>query len=110
MSTVVEEIEYYKTLITEHRNRIASIEAQPDYNMQDAGFIDLIKTEQNLILAYLTAIHDLRVLQGKFLMVIMLCFHYSHLSVCSSCVLLAAATGQGRSAIPFVCHPLCALF
>ena len=33
MSTVVEEIEYYKTLITEHRNRIASIE--------DYGFMDV---------------------------------------------------------------------
>ena len=88
MSTLEERIHSYEALITEHRNRVAVIEAQPGFNMRDAGFMKLIENEQNLVQTYQTALNIL--LQAhycKFLMVIMLYFNATIL-ICL-CVVLA---------------------
>ena len=76
MSTVEEKIAWYEA-------KIAEIEA-------GGGIYADATTKEKLAAIHdcHNAIHDLRVLQGKFLMVIMLCFHTTIL-ICL-CVLFAS--------------------
>ena len=75
MSSVDEEIAFYRAEIAEIKAGRGIYADATDKEKRDA------------MLANQTAIHDLRVLQGMFLMVIMLCFH-TNILICL-CVLLA---------------------
>jgi hypothetical protein len=54
------ELADYKARIEEHRTKIKQIEADSRYDLADGYWTGLVKAENDGILAWQTAIHDLR--------------------------------------------------